>query len=148
MSFFDSYERYYSLTLTISGTEYNNALSLIDAHDFAGAYYTFKNIQAYSDSAQRMASIVNLLGYTPENKTDNPKSVADFNATASPNSVALTWVDPLHVTEYKVSYRLPGQVSWDYTIWHNNHITWENLRPNTTYQFLIVAVISLYAVIC
>ncbi len=142
LSFFDADSRYYELTVAANQDEYDNAMSMLQYGDYAGGYFALLRISNYGDSADRAKAIVNQLGYTPKDENDNPEDVRDVISNVGSTSIGLSWTKPKHATGYKISMRVKGEKDWHYFDWKNDSVYWNDLQPQTTYEFSIVTVVG------
>ena len=107
--FYDADIRYDSLFRAQSAPIYEEAAALLEAGDYAGAYWVFSRIASYEDSGEQMRSIEHTLGYIPENENDNPKPVTGLAVDDIVSTeITLTWDGQAHATGYEVAWRESG----------------------------------------
>ena len=142
MGFFDADVRYYALVSSTYQQQYDRALELLRAGDYAGGYFALGRILGYNDSEARHDAIANVLGYAPANETDNPQPVRDVMIQSSMDNLGLKWDRPKHATGYKVAIRPKGQTGWQYYDWNEEALFWRQLVPDTAYELSIVTVVG------
>ena len=144
LGFFDSDERYAGINHDIYESAYREAMALLDKGDFAGAYYAFEQTGHSMDSDERRASIVTMLGYTPENAADNPEPVTGLQVSGQEAGRAvLTWNSAAHAGGYEVAYRESGTQDWTVSgTTDENMATVSGLIMDTAYDFRVTAIVG------
>lgn len=144
LDFFDSQHRLTALYNAGNETAYASALEKIQAGDYAGAYYVFSEISRYGHSAERMKAIVNLLGYTPKDVSDNLKPVTELKITkATIDEMTLSWQKSSHAQRYEVYYKEANQAEWKHTAdTAETTMTVTGLKQGTSYDFKVIAAIG------
>lgn len=144
MTFYDSSQRYYGLINTTDQLAYDNALALLNSGNFAGAYYAFKAIERYSDSANRLLAIENQLGYKPQSSTDNLQPVKNLMVIdLYVTEIKISWSKARHATAYDIYYKESKSDDWIYfgkTV--ENEIVVNNLVEGNIYDFMVVSSIE------
>ena len=144
LHFYDASDRYFALQRSADQYVYDNAIALLSVGDYAGAYYQFDSIAKYSDSNDRMNSIINQLGYVPVSATDNLKPVSGLKIKRSADGLTvLSWNKSEHATSYEVAYKQSNVSGWiSIGEVKTNEATFANLSLNTLYDFNVVAKIG------
>ena len=142
-SFFDAQLRGRDLRFTTDRIAYEAANEALNAGDFAGAYYNYKLSHNYNNDADgRMKIIESLIGYVPEDDTDNPDDISGLRMreAASSGSAVLEWNEAKHADYYVVQYKLSKEGEWTSRTTTNARIILTGLKRSTDYDFMVYSV--------
>ena len=144
LDFFDSQHRLTTLYNAANETAYAKALEMLQSKDYAGAYYAFSEISRYGDSAERMRAIVNQLGYTPADASDNLMPVTGLKASRTTlDQITLSWQKSSHAQQYEVYDKESNKTEWKHAAdTAETTMTVTGLKQETSYDFKVVAAIG------
>ena len=144
MTFYDASQRYYDLVNSADRQAYDNALALMNAGDYAGAYFAFKEIERYSDCADRLAAIEKQLEYKPASVSDNLQPVKNLKVVDSKTTeIRISWSKAKHAKAYDVYFKESGSNDWIYLgNISENEMTIGSLVEGNAYDFKVVSTIG------
>ncbi len=140
MGFFDATNRAEGLYRREKEAVAARATELMNQNNPAGAYWLWKSMDGYGDSSERMRYIEQMLGYVPENETDNPRAVTDCAVTdTQTDRISLRWTAMPHAGGYQVRYAPAGGETQTKKA-AGNEVTLKDLLPGTDYVISVTAI--------